>query len=133
MGAVLHNQAGILHSPGLEKLMMTPHESKGAVANDPERLGQPDSHCIAPQTIQVNPDIQQAMRTPSSFTYQDLQNGLKDGPGVDSTFDVFPIDSNANLDPTANTLAAMTPGTSTTSQVSSQNMISEEPFTQGER
>lgn len=133
MGAVLHNQAGILHSPGLEKLMMTPYEGKGSFVNNPKSLGQPGSHFLSPQTVQVNPDTQQSTHAPNAFAYQDLQHGLKSESGVGSTFDMFLSDSNANLDPAANTLAAITPDTSTTSQVSTQNTISEEPFTQGER
>lgn len=128
MGAILHNQAGNLHSPSLDNLITTPPSRTDAVANNRTSLDPPSAQCIAPQIVQANPDIQQSTYAPSAFTYQDLDHGLMNESGFDSaTFDMYSFDSAAN--PEANPVA----NTDTAQQVSPPSTIADHPYTEGTR
>lgn len=125
-GAILHNQAGILHSPGLGNLTMNLFENKDALATDQMSLAGPGPHCIAPKTVQAIPDIQQSTHTPGAFTHQDFHHGFMNEPRFDSpTLDSFSFDSATK--PMADHLQHA--ATNTTSQLSPHSIISKNPQT----
>jgi hypothetical protein len=107
MGAILHNQAGNLHSPSLY-LTANPLSRKRAVPNTHSGLNEFGMQYTAPHNVQTIPDIQQPTYAPTEFTHKDWDHGALDKFGTDPTFDNFSFDSAlAELDPTIN-LATVT-------------------------
>ncbi|CAI7572540.1 unnamed protein product [Penicillium pancosmium] len=107
MGAILHNQAGNLHSPSLY-LRANPLSRTHAVPNTQPGLDQFGMQYTAPHNFQTIPDIQQPTCAPTEFTHQDWDHGALEKFETDPTFDNFSFDSAlAALDPTIN-LAAVT-------------------------
>lgn len=101
IGAILHNQAGNLHSPSLD-FDSTPLSRMNAVANFQPVFDQFDTQYIAPQMTQSIPDIQQSTNAPSTYlpndpTYQDWDHGVTDNFEVDPAFDMFSFEPTANL------------------------------------
>lgn len=91
MGAILHNQAGDLHSPSLT-WKMTPPSRPSAGLKTNSSLGQFDSQCIAPQHVQTIPDAQQPIYAPSDFTFQGWDHEKLDKFENDPIFDNFLFD-----------------------------------------
>lgn len=107
MGAILHNQAGNLHSPSLY-LTANPLSRTHAVPNTQSGLNQFDMQYTAPHNFQTIPDIQRPTYAPIESTYQGWDHGVLDKFETDPTFDDFSFDSAlAALDPTIN-LATVT-------------------------
>ncbi|KAJ5106860.1 hypothetical protein N7456_003535 [Penicillium angulare] len=133
MGAIFHNQAGSLHSPSFKKFMMPLALHTNAGIDNSLDLGRVDAQCIAPQIVQVVPDIQQPTYDLRAFTHQNLVHGPMNEQEFRSTaFDLFGFDPPANLG--TSSVADSAANTNTPSQVSPHSVTSLDfPYPQGKR
>ncbi|KAJ5995445.1 hypothetical protein N7481_002422 [Penicillium waksmanii] len=126
MGAILHNQAGDLHSPSLY-LTANPSSRIHAVPNTQPGRNQFGMQYTAPHDVQTIPGVQQPTYAPTEFTYQNWDHGILDKFETYPTFDNLSIDSAlAALDPTINLAAP-------TEDSPPEAIPNELPHSQGER
>lgn len=117
-GAILHNQAGNLHSPSIESIM-TPSSHMGSVTNT--QL-QSNAQFIAPHIIQTDPELHRSTYAPSTSKSYALDCNAPEQMEINSTLDLFSF--NPPLNPIGHPAAP--------TEVSPRDMTSKDvPYSQG--
>lgn len=93
MGAILHNQAGNLHSPSISWKMTPSSHTSAASNNIHSSLNHLDLQCIAPSDVQTIPDVQPPKFAPTELTSQDWEHRKTHQFENNPIFDNFLFDS----------------------------------------